>query len=111
MSRETQSRVLHLVYSIRSTLIGSQRLWLAPIAAVEYPEATFPFASNHGLGMAIAQLDLTHWMRVRVSEFTGTSVICPPSGTSSCNFAGKSECLSIRSSGNVGVSSRSKRIK
>ena len=35
--------------------------WLAPIAAVEYLEAAPAFASNHGLGMAIAQLDLTNW--------------------------------------------------
>jgi len=35
--------------------------WLAPIAAVEYLEAALAFASNHGLGMAIAQLDLTNW--------------------------------------------------
>jgi len=32
---------------------------LAPIAAVEYLEAACPFASDHGFGMAIAQLDLT----------------------------------------------------
>jgi len=33
---------------------------LAPIATVEYLEAALTFASNHGLGMAIAQLDLTN---------------------------------------------------
>jgi hypothetical protein len=31
---------------------------LAPIAAVEYLKAARPFASDHCLGMAIAQLDL-----------------------------------------------------
>ena len=35
-------------------------VWLAPIAAVEYLEAAFAFASNHGHGMAIAQLDLAN---------------------------------------------------
>jgi len=34
---------------------------LAPIAAVEYFAAAPAFASDHGLGMAIAQLDLTNW--------------------------------------------------
>jgi len=33
---------------------------LAPIAAVEYLEAALAFASNHGLSMAIAQLDLAN---------------------------------------------------
>ena len=32
----------------------------APIAAVEYLEAALAFASNHGFGMAITQLDLTN---------------------------------------------------
>jgi hypothetical protein len=34
--------------------------WLEPIAAVEYLEAGPAFPSNHGLVMAIAQLDLTN---------------------------------------------------
>jgi len=45
--------------------------WLAPIAAVEYLEAAPAFASNHGLGMAIAQLDLTNWPACvwRITDF------------------------------------------
>ena len=39
----------------------SKPLWLAPIAAVEYLEAALAFTRNQGLGMAIAQLDLTNW--------------------------------------------------
>ncbi len=35
-------------------------MWLTPIAAVEYLEAALAFASNHNLGMAIAQFDLTN---------------------------------------------------
>jgi hypothetical protein len=31
-----------------------------PIAAVEYLEAALAFASNHRLGMAIAQFDLSN---------------------------------------------------
>ncbi len=33
---------------------------LAPIAAVEYLKAALAFPSNHGLGMTIAQLDLSN---------------------------------------------------
>jgi hypothetical protein len=33
---------------------------LAPITAVEYLEAALTLASNHGLGVAIAERDLTH---------------------------------------------------
>ncbi len=32
---------------------------LAPITAIEYLEAALPFAHDHGVSMAIAQLDLT----------------------------------------------------
>jgi len=39
---------------------AARRQSLAPIAAVEYLEAALPFASDYGLGMAIAQLDLTN---------------------------------------------------
>ncbi len=35
-------------------------MWLAPIAAVEYPKAALAFASNHSLGIAIAKLDLAN---------------------------------------------------
>jgi hypothetical protein len=35
------------------------QMWLAPIAAIEYLEAALAFTSNHGLGVAVAQLDLT----------------------------------------------------
>ena len=35
-------------------------MWLAPIAAIEYLEAALAFTSNHGLGMTIAQFDLTN---------------------------------------------------
>jgi len=41
-------------------------VWLAPIAAVEYLEAARPLAYNHGLGMAIAELDLTNRTACRV---------------------------------------------
>jgi hypothetical protein len=34
---------------------------LAPVSAIEYLHATLPLASNHGLGVAIAELDLTDW--------------------------------------------------
>jgi hypothetical protein len=33
---------------------------LAPIAAVKYLEAALPLASNHGLGVAVAQFDLSN---------------------------------------------------
>ncbi len=33
---------------------------LAPITAIEYLKAAPAFARNHGLGMAITQLDLTN---------------------------------------------------
>ena len=39
---------------------AARRQSLAPIAAVEYLEAALPFASDYGLGMAIAQLYLTN---------------------------------------------------
>jgi hypothetical protein len=38
----------------------AQNVWLAPIAAVEYLEAALSFTSNDGLGVPIAQLDLTN---------------------------------------------------
>ena len=40
---------------------------LAPIAVVEYLEAAPAFPSNYGLGMAIAQLDLTNWTTCRIN--------------------------------------------
>jgi hypothetical protein len=40
---------------------------LVPIATVEYLKTSRPFASNHDLGMAIAQLDLTN--RPVLSQF------------------------------------------
>jgi hypothetical protein len=41
-------------------------MWLAPIATVEYLETIPAFASNHGLGMTVAQLDLTNRTSCRV---------------------------------------------
>jgi hypothetical protein len=35
-------------------------VWLTPIAAVEYLEASLAFASIHDLGVAIAEFDLTN---------------------------------------------------
>jgi hypothetical protein len=35
-------------------------MWLAPIATVEYLEAALSLPNDHGLGMAITKLDLTH---------------------------------------------------
>jgi len=35
-------------------------VWLVPIAAVEYLESAPPLASNHHLGVPIAQIDLTN---------------------------------------------------
>jgi hypothetical protein len=32
-----------------------------PVAAIKYLEAARPFANDHGLGVAISQLDLTNW--------------------------------------------------
>ncbi len=57
------------------SLSRSSPMPLAPIAAVDYLEAAPAFASNYGLGMALAQLDLTNrwldlngcWRRVEVS--------------------------------------------
>ena len=40
---------------------------LAPIAPVEYLKAALPFAVNRGLGMAIAQFDLTNRPACRVN--------------------------------------------
>jgi hypothetical protein len=39
---------------------------LAPIAAVEYLEAALSLASNHGVSVAIAQLDLTNRTTCRI---------------------------------------------
>jgi hypothetical protein len=40
---------------------------LTPIAAVEYLEAVLAFPSDHGLGMAITQLDLTNRSTGRIN--------------------------------------------
>src|SRR5271166_4514598 len=47
--------------STRAPLPRRRPMSLAPIAAIMNFEASRPLASNHGLGMAIAQLDLTNW--------------------------------------------------
>jgi hypothetical protein len=46
---------------VNLVLPGLLALSLAPIAPVEYCHAACSLASNHDLGMAIAELDLTDW--------------------------------------------------
>jgi len=71
--------------------------WLAPAAAVEYLEAAHPLASNYGLGMAIAQLDLTNQQRQACGELS--SPFAPRSvalGMGTDNRTARSERLSAR---------------
>jgi hypothetical protein len=50
----------------RKGRFGDSPIWLAPIPAIEYLKAARPFAGNHDLSMAFAQLDLTNRPTCRI---------------------------------------------